>query len=267
MRRRGIDMGVKNLLFEEREGIGIITINRPEKLNALNKALLGELRGLLERVKQDEKIRVLIITGSGEKAFAAGADIGEILDLGLTNTFNFTRDGQQVTIGIEKMGKPVIAGINGLALGGGFELALACTFRIVSENARMGLPEVGLGAMPGMGGTQRLPRLIGKSRALWYVLTGELIDAETALRLGLVNKVVPVGKVMETCLDVAKTLLGKGPLAMNCVLQAVNWGLEIGQEEGLILESTLTAIACASEDKNEGIKAFLEKRKPNFKGR
>lgn len=260
-------MEMKNLLLEEKEGIGIITINRPEKLNALNKELLFELRGLLEKVRSEDKIKVLIITGSGEKAFAAGADINEIAALGLGNAFTFSREAQQVTNAIENLGKPVIAGINGLALGGGFELALACTFRILSENAKLGLPEVGLGAIPGMGGTQRLPRVIGKGRALWYMLTGEMIDSETALRTGLANKVVPAGKVMDTCLEVAKALLSKGPLAMSLAMQAVNHGLEMGQEEGLVLESALMTIACASEDKNEGIKAFLEKRKPNFKGR
>ncbi len=257
----------KYLLYEEREGIGIITINRPDKLNALNKELLGELRGLIEGVRANGQIKVVILTGSGEKAFVAGADIGEIAELGLTNAFAFSRDLQQVTNEIESLGKPVIGGINGLALGGGFELALACHLRIFSENAKVGLPEVGLGAIPGMGGTQRLPRIIGKTRALWTILTGEMIDAESGLRMGLANKVVPPANLMEACLEVGKTLLKKGPLAISLVLQAVNSGLEMGQTEGLILESTLMTLACASEDKNEGIKAFLEKRKPSFKGR
>jgi enoyl-CoA hydratase len=260
-------MELKYLLYEEREGIGIITINRPDKLNALNKELVGELRGLIERVKTDGQIKVAILTGSGEKAFVAGADIGEIAELGLANAFAFSRNLHQVTDGIEELGKPVIGGINGLALGGGFELALACHLRIFSENAKVGLPEVGLGAIPGMGGTQRLPRIIGKTRALWYILTGEMIDAEGALRMGLANKVVPPANLMEACLELAKTLLKKGPLAVSLALQAVQSGLEMGQTEGLILESTLMTLACASEDKNEGIKAFLEKRKPNFKGR
>lgn len=260
-------MELKNLLFEEREGIGILTINRPEKLNALNKEVLFELKNVLEKVRSEDKIKVLIITGSGEKAFAAGADINEIATLGLTNAFAFSRDAQEVANAIENLGKPVIAGVNGLALGGGFELALACTFRLMSENAKMGLPEVGLGAIPGIGGTQRLPRLIGKGRALWYLLTGEMIDAVTAERIGLANKVVPPGKLMEACLDVAKTLFNKGPLAMHLAMQAVHHGLEVGQEEGMILESLLMTIACASEDKSEGIKAFLERRKPVFKGR
>jgi enoyl-CoA hydratase len=228
-------MELKYLLYEEREGIGIITINRPDKLNALNKELLGELRGLIERVKSNGQIKVVILTGSGEKAFAAGADIGEIAELGLTNAFAFSRDLHQVTNVIEDLGKPVIGGINGLALGGGFELALACHLRIFSENAKVGLPEVGLGAIPGMGGTQRLPRIIGKTRALWYILTGEMIDAESALRMGLVNKVVPPANLMEACLELAKTLLKKGPLAVSLALQAVHSGLEMGQTEGLIL--------------------------------
>jgi enoyl-CoA hydratase len=260
-------MELKNLLFEENEGIGIITINRPEKLNALNRELLFELKDFLEKVRSEEKIKVLIITGSGEKAFAAGADLNEIAALGLSNAFAFSRTAQEVVNEIENLGKPVIAGINGLALGGGFELALACTFRILSENSKMGFPEVALGAIPGIGGTQRLPRIIGKGRAFWYLMTGETIDAQTALSIGLANKVVPIGNLMDTCLGVAKTLLGKGPLAMSLVLAAVNHGLEVGQDKGLVLESALMTIACASEDKNEGIKAFLEKRKPNFKGR
>ena len=257
----------KNLIFEEREEVGIITINRPEKLNALNKELLSELKSSIERVRSEEKIKVVIITGSGEKAFAAGADLNEIAALGLSNAFAFSRAAHEVANGIENLGKPVIAGVNGLALGGGFELALACTLRILSENAKMGLPEVSLGAIPGIGGTQRLPRLIGKGRAFWYLLTGETIDAQTALAIGLANKVVPIGNLMDTCLGVAKTLLSKGPLALSLVLEAVNHGLEMGQDKGLVLESALMTIACASEDKNEGIKAFLEKRKPNFKGR
>jgi enoyl-CoA hydratase len=260
-------MELKNLIFEEREGMGIITINRPDKLNALNKALLTELKEVIERVRLVEKVRVLIITGSGEKAFAAGADINEIAELGLSNAFTYSRDIHHVTNLIENLGKPVIAGINGLALGGGFELALASHLRIFSDNAKVGLPEVGLGAIPGMGGTQRLPRIIGKTRALWYILTGEMIDAETAQRIGLANKVVPSAKLIEACLEVAKTILKKGPLAVSLALQAVHSGLEMGQGEGLTLESALMTIACASEDKNEGIKAFLEKRKPNFKGR
>ncbi len=260
-------MQLKNLILEEKEGTGIITINRPEKLNALNKELLFELKDLLEKVRSEEKIKVLIITGAGEKAFAAGADINEIAALGLTNAFAYSRDAQEVANAIENLGKPVIAGINGLALGGGFELALACTLRILSENARMGFPELGLGAIPGIGGTQRLPRIIGKGRALWYLMTGETMDAQTALSIGLANKVVPTGNLMDTCLEVAKTLLNKGPLALSLVLDAVNHGLEVGQDKGLVLESALMTIACASEDKTEGIKAFLEKRKPNFKGR
>jgi enoyl-CoA hydratase len=257
----------KNLLFEEREGIGIVTINRPDKLNALNKALLVELSQVLRTVRSNEGIKVLILTGSGEKAFAAGADINEIAELGSTNAFSYSRDAQEVANEIEHLGKPVIAGVNGLALGGGCELALACTLRIWSEKAKMGLPEAGLGAVPGIGGTQRLPRLIGKGRALWYLLTGETIDAQTALSIGLANKVVPVGDLMDACLGVGKTLLSKGPLAMSLVLEAVNHGLEVAQDKGLVLEAALMTIACTSEDKNEGIKAFLEKRKPNFKGR
>ncbi len=262
-------MELKHLLFEETEdtGIGIVTINRPEKLNALNKELLFELKNLLEKVRSEDEIKVLIITGSGEKAFGAGADLNEIAALGLTNAFAYSRHAQEVANAIENLGKPVIAGVNGLALGGGFELALACTFRILSENAKLGFPEVGLGAIPGIGGTQRLPRIIGKGRALWYLLTGEMIDAQTALSIGLANKVAPIGNLLDTCLGVAKTLVSKGPLAMSIVMQAVNHGLEVGLQEGLLLESTLMTIACASEDKNEGIKAFLEKRKPNFKGR
>lgn len=260
-------MKLKNLIFEDKEGIGIITINRPDKLNALNKELLGELKGLLEVIRRDEKIKVVIITGSGQKAFAAGADISEIAELGLESGLSFSKEAQSVTNAIEELGKPVIGGINGLALGGGFELALSCHLRIFSENAKVGLPEVGLGAIPGMGGTQRLPRVIGKSRALYYILTGEMIDAEEAKQMGLANKVVSSDKLMDSCMELARTILKKGPLAVSLAIQAVNSALEMGQNEGLTLEATLMTLACGSEDKNEGIKAFLEKRKPVFKGR
>ncbi len=260
-------MELRNLIYEEREGIGIITINRPDKLNALNRELLRELRELLEEIRRDEKIQVVILTGSGQKAFAAGADISEIAELGLNTGLAFSKEAQSVTNAIEELGKPVIGGINGLALGGGFELALACHLRIFSESAKVGLPEVGLGAIPGMGGTQRLPRVIGKSRALWYILTGEMIDAETARQMGLANRVVPSDKLMDSCMELAQTILKKGPLAVGLALQAVNSALEIGQNQGLVLEGALMTLACASEDKNEGIKAFLEKRKPVFKGR
>ncbi len=254
----------KYLLYEEREGIGIITINRPDKLNALNKELLGELRGLIEGVKSNGQIKVVILTGSGEKAFAAGADIGEIAELGLTNAFAFSRDLQQVTNEIEGLGKPVIGGINGLALGGGFELVLACHLRIFSENAKMGLPEVGLGAIPGMGGTQRLPRIIGKTRALWTILTGEMIDALEAERIGLINKVAPHEKLPEATRQLAQKILQNGPAAMALQKKLIAQWMDLNLTDSIEAGIRAFRASFQTDEPGEGMKAFLEKRRPSY---
>ncbi|MCD6485728.1 MAG: enoyl-CoA hydratase/isomerase family protein [Syntrophobacterales bacterium] len=260
-------MGYENVKYIEENGIGILTVDRPKVLNALNGQTIREIRSVLGEVKGNEAVRVLVITGSGEKAFVAGADIGEIKDLGLKDGFDSMRTGHQMNYDIETLGIPTIAAVNGLALGGGCELAMSCSLRIVSENAKLGLPELGLGVIPGYGGTQRLARLIGKGRALWYLLTGDMIDAATSVELGLANMMVKPEELMEKTLKIAGKIASKAPLAVKMALTAVKYGLETDLETGLILEIALANLAIASEDKNEGISAFFEKRKPEFKGK
>ena len=260
-------MGYENVKYIEENGIGILTVDRPKVLNALNGQTIREIRSVLGEVKGNEAVRVLVITGSGEKAFVAGADIGEIKDLGLKDGFDSMRTGHQMNYDIETLGIPTIAAVNGLALGGGCELAMSCSLRIVSENAKLGLPELGLGVIPGYGGTQRLARLIGKGRALWYLLTGDMIDAATSVDLGLANMMVKPEELMEKTLKIAGKIASKAPLAVKMALTAVKYGLETDLETGLILEIALANLAIASEDKNEGISAFFEKRKPEFKGK
>ena len=260
-------MGYKNILFKTEEGVGILTINRPKALNALNTETIKEIRSVLAEVKADETIKVLIITGAGDKAFGAGADIGEIKDLGLNDGFDFLRTGNQMNHEIETLGKATIAAINGLALGGGLELAMSCTLRIASEKAKLGLPELGLGVVPGYGGTQRLARLIGKGRALWYLLTGDMIDAAMAADFGLVNQMVRPDELMGKAIEAAEKIASKGPLAVKLTLFAVNYGTEAELETGLVLESALANLCVASEDRKEGIAAFFEKRKPVYQGK
>lgn len=260
-------MKYKNVDYKIKDNFGILTINRPKALNALNAETITEIRLVLDEVKKNRKIRVLIITGEGKKAFVAGADIEEIKKLGLEDGFDFLRLGHQMNHDIETLGIPTIAAINGLALGGGCEIALSCSLRVVSENAKLGLPELGLGVIPGYGGTQRLSRLIGKGQSLWYLLTGDMIDAVTALDIGLVNLLVKPDELMEQSLKVAKKIATKAPMAIKMALLAVNYGLETDLETGLVLESALANITIASDDKNEGISAFFEKRKPIYKGK
>jgi enoyl-CoA hydratase len=259
-------MGYENIGFRTTDDVGILTIERAKALNALNGKTIREIRCVLAEVKENEEVKVLIITGAGEKAFIAGADIGEIKKLGLKEGFDFVRVGQQMNDDIETLGKPTIAAINGLALGGGCELALSCTLRVVSENAKLGLPELGLGVIPGYGGTQRLARLIGKGRALWYLLTGDMIEAKKAAEIGLANIVVKPDELMEKSIEIAKKVATKAPLAVKMALFAVNYGIETDLETGLMLESAFANVAIASKDKNEGIAAFFEKRKPEYKG-
>lgn len=260
-------MDYQNVTFEMREEIGLLTINRPKKLNALNHATMDEIQDILGKVKSDQALRVLVITGAGDKAFVAGADVSEFVDLGLNEGFDFTRKGNQIFRALECLGIPTIAAVNGLALGGGCELAMSCTFRILSDNARFGLPELALGVIPGYGGTQRLARMIGKSRALWVMLTGETIGAEEALSIGWANRVVKPEALMDETFKVAKTICTKGPLAVKYALVAVNHGTETDLETGLVIESAMTSLVLTSEDKKEGVSSFLEKRKPVFKGR
>lgn len=260
-------MEYQNVIFEVKEEIGVLTINRSSKMNALNAATLGEIKEVIGKVKSDGQLKVLIITGAGDKAFVAGADVSEFVDIHLKEGFDFSRKGHRITSDLEWLGIPTIAAVNGLALGGGCELAIACTFRIVSTNARFGLPELGLGVIPGYGGTQRMARMIGKSRALWMMLTGEMVGAEEALNLGLANKVVNPEELMDAALKVAKMICQKGPLAVKYALVAVNQGTETDLETGLVLESAMTNLVLASKDKEEGVASFLEKRKPVFQGR
>jgi len=259
-------MEYQNIIYEVKDKVSWITINRPNVLNALNSATLEEISSSIDNFEKDENTLVAIITGMGEKAFVAGADIEEISKLGLKDSLLFSKKGQSIFSKIEKVGKPVIAAINGFALGGGFELALACSHRIMAETARLGFPELGLGAIPGFGGTQRLPRLIGKSRALWYITTGEMIEASKALEMGLVHKVVPQASLKEECQKLAQTLMSKSPIAMRLALQAIHSGIEIDLENGFALESALMTITSLSNDKKEGISAFFQKRPPKFTG-
>lgn len=259
-------MQFNNLKYEKEGKVGILTVNRPKVLNALNKETVKEIKEAARQVKEAGEVNVLVITGEGDKAFVAGADISEFVDLGLKDGFDFSRNFQEMTNVVENLGIPVIAMVNGLALGGGCELALACTFRILSETARLGLPELGLGVVPGAGGTQRLSRIIGKSRALWYILTGDFIGAQEAFEMGLANLVVTQDKLREKTLEVAQKICTKGPLAVKLALHAVNFGMEADLQTGLALEAAMTNVATGTKDAKEGIASFLEKRKPEFKG-
>ena len=260
-------MAYDNLLFEVSEQIARITFNRPNVLNALNRKTMDELGDCLKKVRADDAIRVLILTGAGEKAFIAGADINELSQQTPVNGREFTLYGQEIIHRLETLGKPAIAAINGFALGGGCELALACTLRVASRNAKLGQPEVKLGIIPGYGGSQRLPRLCGRGVAHELILTGEMITAEEALRVGLVNRVVEPGELLVTAEAIAKKIIANAPLAVKYALEAVERGMEMPQEEGLYLEATLFGLCCATQDMREGTRAFLEKRPPKFEGR
>jgi enoyl-CoA hydratase len=260
-------MSYENIKYEKRDGIAYITFNRPEKLNALNRKTMEELEAILSDARADAAVRVLILTGAGEKAFIAGADINELAVQTPVNGKEFSLWGQSVLHKLETMGKPSIAAINGFALGGGCELALACSMRFASRNARLGQPEVKLGIIPGYGGSQRLARLCGKGVAHELCLTGEMISAEEAARIGLVNRVVEPGELLATCEGVAKKIIEKAPLAVQYAMEAIERGVEMPQEEGLFLEATLFGLCAATEDMREGTKAFLEKRPAQFKGR
>jgi enoyl-CoA hydratase len=260
-------MAYDNLLFEVSEQIARITFNRPNVLNALNRKTMDELGDCLKKVRADDAIRVLILTGAGEKAFIAGADINELSQQTPVNGREFTLYGQEIIHRLETLGKPAIAAINGFALGGGCEVALACTLRIASRNAKLGQPEVKLGIIPGYGGSQRLPRLCGKGVAHELILTGEMITADEALRVGLVNRVVEPGELLATAEAIAKKIISNAPVAVKYALEAVERGMEMPQEEGLYLEATLFGLCCATQDMREGTRAFLEKRPPKFEGR
>jgi enoyl-CoA hydratase len=260
-------MNYENILVEKKNSIAYVTVNRPKVLNALNFATMEELRSAFHDIKNDTATRVVIMTGAGEKAFIAGADIGELAKHDPVSGKEFTLRGQSVLNLIENLGKPSIACVNGFALGGGCEIAMACTMRLASENAKFGQPEVKLGIIPGYGGTQRLPRLVGKGIAMQLVLAGEMISAQEAHRIGLVNEVVAAAELIPRAEAIAQKIIANAPLAVQYAMEAVNKGMEMPLAEGLFLEAALFAVTCATEDKKEGTMAFLEKRAPQFKGK
>ena len=258
---------LENLLVDRDGAVATVTINRPKVLNALSIQTVDELRRAMLSLKYDEAVRVVILTGAGEKSFVAGADINELAAQTPVSGRELARRGQHVFDVIENLGKPVIAAINGYALGGGCELALACTIRIAVDTARLGQPEINLGIIPGYGGSQRLPRLIGRGPALELLLTGDQISAADAYRLGLVNRVVTAANLMGEARKLAQTLASKAPVAVRYILDAVNRGLEMPLAEAQNFEATLFGLVAATEDMREGTRAFLEKRKADFKGR
>ena len=260
-------MNYENIILEKKGAIAYVTVNRPKVLNALNMATMEELRSAFHELKNDSAIRVVIMTGSGEKAFIAGADISELAKNDAVAAKEYTHRGQSVLNLIENLGKPTIACINGFALGGGCEIAMACTMRLASDNAKLGQPELKLGIIPGYGGTQRLPRLVGKGIAQQMVLTGEMISAQEAHRIGLVNEVITPAELIPRAEAIAHKIIANAPLAVQFAMEAVNKGMEMPLAEGLYLEATLFAVCCATEDKKEGTTAFLEKRPAQFKGK
>jgi enoyl-CoA hydratase len=260
-------MTYQTLLFDLRDGIAFITINRPDKLNALNDQVVGELAAVAERVATEAGIKGAVITGSGTKAFVAGADIADLAKQGPFDGKARASRGQAMLRRFETCGKPVIAAVNGYALGGGCELAMACHLRIASENAKFGQPEVKLGIAPGYGGTQRLPRIVGKGNALYLILTAEMIDAREAHRIGLVNKVVPAGELLTAAEQTLRGILSMGPLAVRLSMEAVDQGFEMTLDQGLLLEANHFGLLAATHDMKEGLSAFLEKRPPKFEGR
>ena len=256
-------MEFKNLIIEKKDAVGIIKINRPESLNALNIETLGEIRDAVTSLNNDEEIKVLIFTGEG-KAFIAGADIKQMKDMNENDAREFCNLGQKIFDIIENLDKPVIAAVNGFALGGGCELAMACDIRIASELAKFGQPEVNLGVIPGFGGTQRLSRLVPKGIAKELIFTGDLVDAQTALRIGLVNKVIAPENLLNEALAMAQKIASKGPAAIMIAKSVINRGLETDQAKGLLIERDGFVQCIASGEAKEGMEAFVEKRKPNW---
>ena len=259
-------MNYETLLCEVKDQVARVTLNRPQVLHALNAAVFDELEAVFRTMAEDPEVRVILLTGAGEKAFAAGADITELAGIDAAAGEAKARRGQEVFRFIETCGKPVIACINGFALGGGCELALACTIRLASETARLGQPEVKLGLIPGYGGTQRLPRLVGQSMGLKLLLTGEMIGAAEALRIGLVDEVVPPQRLMERAEAVARAIVAVAPLAVAGCMEAVRWGGELGLDAALDVEAEIFGRLCGTSDKEEGTQAFLEKRSPVWTG-
>ncbi len=258
---------LENILYEKKGAVAYITLNRPKVLNALNQRTWEELRSAFEDARDDAEVRGIIVTGAGDKAFAAGADISELAKATAVEAEKSSSYGQEVLNLVESLGKPVIAAVNGFALGGGCETAMACTIRVASENARFGVPEVTLGLIPGCGGTQRLPRLVGKGRALQLILSGGMIGADEAYRIGLVNEVVPAADLISRAEAILKPILANAPLSVKFALEAVNNGLNTSVTEGLALEASYFGLCAGTEDKKEGTEAFLQKRKAHFQGR
>ncbi|MGY8662826.1 enoyl-CoA hydratase-related protein [Bradyrhizobium sp. UFLA05-109] len=256
-----------NVLYEKKDGLAYVTVNRPKVLNALNGATWQELRIVFERAQDDPDVRGVILTGAGDRAFIAGADIGDLSQATAIDAERSSRHGQGVLDLIENLGKPVVAAINGFALGGGCETAMACTIRIAVERAKFGQPEVKLGLIPGGGGTQRLPRLVGKGRALQLILSGAIISAQEAYRIGLVNEIVPAAELIPRAEAILKEIVANAPLAVRYALDAVNKGMETSQGEGFALEAAYFGLSAGTEDKKEGTSAFLQKRPARFHGR
>jgi enoyl-CoA hydratase/carnithine racemase len=260
-------MTYQTLLVDVKDGVAFVTVNRPDKLNALNDQVVADLRQAVLALKSDATVKGVILTGAGPKAFVAGADIGDLAKQGVLDGRERALNGQAVLTAIETVGKPVLAAVNGFALGGGCELAMACHIRIASEAARFGQPEVKLGITPGYGGTQRLPRIVGKGRALHLLLTGETIDAQEALRIGLVTKVVPQDQLMAEAEKLMRQILANGPVAVALTIEAVHQGLEMTLAEGLQLEANAFGLVASTRDVKEGLNAFLEKRTAHFEGK
>jgi enoyl-CoA hydratase/carnithine racemase len=260
-------LDLANVLYETKGAIAYVTVNRPKVLNALNTPTWTDLRRAFEHARDDATIRGVILTGAGNKAFIAGADISELAKVTAFEAEQSSRFGQEVLDLIENLGKPVIAAVNGFALGGGCETAMACTLRLAVETAKFGQPEVALGLIPGGGGTQRLPRLVGKGRALQLILSGDMISAEEAYRIGLVNEIVPAADLIARAEAILTKIASNAPIAIKFALEAANKGMDTSQGEGLLLEASYFGLCAATEDKREGTSAFLEKRAPQFHGR
>jgi enoyl-CoA hydratase len=260
-------MSYENIKLEVAQGVATITIDREKKMNALNGATLGELEHAFDRCREDHAVRAVLVTGAGEKAFIAGADIQELAQMTPLSAKDLAYRGQQVFARVEHMGKPTVAMINGFALGGGLELALACTLRTAALGARLGLPEVSLGIIPGYGGTQRLSRVAGPGVAREWILTGDMFTAEEAHRVGVVNRVFPAAELRAGTMKLIETILSRGPIAVRFAIEAISRGSNMPQREGEILECDLFGLAASTSDMHEGMAAFLEKRKPQFQGR
>ena len=260
-------MKFENTLYEKSEGTATITINRPKALNALNKQALQEISLRLDDAEKDENVKVIVITGAGDRGFCVGLDLKAVRGISAVDGMNLSLLGQKLTKKIEELGKPVIAAINGYALGGGLELAMACDLRIASENAKLGQPELNVGLIPGWGGTQRLPRFVGRGIAKELIFTGKMIGAKAAQQLGLLNKVVPPDKLKSAVKELASELMTKPPVGIQLAKQLINSSMEIDLTKGLVQEAQAFGVLASTEDFDEGVAAFIEKRKPKYKGR